>query len=332
MLIDKSDLFISWHMIIKDEIDVTLRSLDSLQGLYDECILAVDSDKDQDELYELLKIYPNTFVYRQKWHNRFDTARQDALDRVSKKSVYIGWSDSDEELVTPRPREIREYLYKDRPSAVNVILRYLFKVGPCNPGDYYRVRMWRTDEPRVWIDSVHEYPAYKGNNSALADNNFGIVFNHLRSGDGDYRADFNIQRMLEDVNQGGYWRLPRLSGECRGVGRLEDALKYAKDGFLLTDQFDVINDSMNELLLTCGELSNEHKWGLVREHLFDILNAKPKLADSPFINEYLALSYYYENNLGKARDFHQKALELDTKQEFMFIVTNDWFYRGGNGD
>lgn len=326
MLLDKSDLFISWHMIIKDEIDVALRSLDSLQGLYDECILAVDSDKDQDELYELLKVYPNTFVYRQKWHNRFDMARQDALDRVSKKAVYIGWSDSDEELVVPRPREIREYLYESRPAAVNVILRYLFKVGPCNPGDYYRVRMWRTDEPRVWIDSVHEYPAYKGNNSALAENNFNIIFNHLRSGDGNYRADFNIQRMLEDVKQGGVWRLPRISGECRGVGRFEEALKYAKDGFLLSDRFDVMNDSMNELLLTCEELEGS-KWTLLRDHLLDILESKPSLLQSPFINEYLALSYYYENNLKEARKYHKKALELDTKQEFMFIVTNDKFYR-----
>lgn len=326
MITDKSDLFISWHMIIKDSIEVTLKSLDSLQGLYDECIIAVDSDYDQDELYESIKIYPNTFVYRQKWPNRFDVARQDVLDRVSKKAIYIGWSDSDEELVSPVPREIREYLYKERPSAVNVILRYLFQVGPCNPGDYYRVRMWRTDEPRVWADSVHEYPAYKGKGSPLADNNFDIVFNHLRSGDGQYRADFNINRMLKDVEQGGLWRLPRLSGECRGVGRLEEALKYAKDGFLLTDRFDVINDSMNELLLTCDALS-DNKWSLMREHLFDIIEKKPKLSESPFIAEYIALSYFYDNDMENARYYHKKAVDLDVTNEFMFIKMNDKFYK-----
>jgi hypothetical protein len=325
MLVDKSELFISWHMIIKDQIDVTLRSLDSLQGLYDECLIAVDLDESQDELYEQIKIYPNTFVYRQKWHDRFDLARQDVLDRLSKKATYIGWSDSDEELVSITPREIREYLYNERPPAVNVILRYLLQVGPCLPGDYYRVRMWRTDEPRIWKDSVHEYPAYQGTtDSALATNNFDIVFNHLRSGDGSYRSDFNIKRMMADVTQGGLWRLPRLAGECRGVGRLEESLDFARQGFLKTDQFDIHNDSMNELLLVCEALGD--KWKLVNFHLTEIMSVKPSLRTSPFVLEYVALSYYYLHDKELANKYHKMAVDLDTEGEFLFIKTNDRFY------
>ena len=325
MIIDISELFVSWHMIIKDELEVTLRSLDSLQGVYDENIVAVDSDPSQDELYERIKVYPNTFVYRQKWHDRFDVARQDALDRVSKKAVYIGWSDSDEELVTPTPREIREYLYDKRPPSVNICLRYLQKVGPCEPGDYFRVRMWRTDEPRVWRDAVHEYPDYQGTtNSALADNKYDIVFNHLRAGDGDYRADFNIKSMINDLKQGGTWRLPRLSGECRGVGRYKEALDFARQGVSISARFDIMNDSMKELLLVCNDLGDQ--WTLVKFHLLDLMNLKPELKETPFVLEYLALSYYYTKDIDSARELHEKAKRLDPDKTLKFIMENDGFF------
>ena len=325
MISDKSELFVSWHMIIKEDLTLTLRSLDSLQGLYDECIISVEDEESQDELYECIKIYPNTYVYKKKLlDEHFGNARNDVLSRVSKRATYIGWSDADEELVSPSPRKIREFLFEERPAAVNVILNYLTKLGPCLPGDHYRVKIWKADEPRLWQDAVHEYPAYKGTTgNPYAVNNFDIVFNHLKSGEGRHSSDRNIRSMLKDLDAGGTWRLPRISGEFRGIGKLEEAIEFAKQG-LCVERMDVMSDSMSELEMACDDLGD--RWNHMKFHLLDVIDANVELRDSSFVLEYLALSYYYIGDKELARETHEKAKRFDPDHELEFIWRNDPFF------
>lgn len=322
-MINKSELFISWHMLIKEKLDITLQTLDSLQGLYDECIIAVDDDSSQDDLFEAIKIYPNTFVYRQKLPDgHFGNARQDILDRISKKATYIGWSDADEPLASPLPREIREYLYYERPPAVTVTLKYLYKAGPCYPGDHQRLRIWRADEPRKWQDAVHEWPSYIGNNDSSAVSRKDIVFNHLQSGISVETAKFRIDTMIKENSSDG-WRYPRISGEYRGIGMYPEAIENAKLG-LLSPRLDIQKTSMNELFFACEEMGD--KWNNVKDALNDLIQKNERMGNSPLILEYLALAYYYLSDITVAIATHDKARACDTNQEFQFIIDNDRYY------
>jgi tetratricopeptide (TPR) repeat protein len=310
-------------MLIKERLDITLRTLDSLQGLYDECIIAVDDDESQDELFEAIKIYPNTFVYRQKLPNgHFGNARQDVLNRIGSQATYIGWSDADEPLASPSPREIREYLYIENPAAVNVTLRYLYKAGPCYPGDYHRLRMWRANEPRQWRDAVHEWPAYIGNNDGSAVSKMDIVFNHLQNDLPLEVAKFRIDTMVRENSSDG-WRYPRISGEYRGIGMYPEAIENAKLG-LLSPRLDVQKTSMNELFFVCEEMGK--KWENVRDALADLVQKHENIAISPLILEYLALAYYYLGDTKAALANHTRAKELDINKELQFIIDNDKYY------
>jgi hypothetical protein len=87
-----------------------------------------------------------------------------------------------------------------------------------------------------------------------------------------------------------------------------------------------MNDSMKELLLVCNDLGDQ--WTLVKFHLLDLMELKPDLKESPFILEYLALSYYYTSDMDSARKTHEKAKRLDSDRKLKFILENDGFFNG----
>ena len=65
----------------------------------------------------------------------------------------------------------------------------------------------------------------------------------------------------------------------------------------------------------------------LKENLIDMKREHAELKESPLILEYLALSYYYTQEVEKAILSHNKAKELDVDKSFDFVWNNDLFFQ-----
>lgn len=220
-----STITLWWHQIIKNSeprsIEYAVKSLDSLQGLYDGIVIGIDDGKSSDELYEVLSYYPNTFLFRLHFID-FAQAMQETLDRVP-PCDYVGRSDGDEVLVN-NPYEVRKWLAQTRPDAVNCATHYLYTIGWCKAGQTYRnesVRMWKYGTRR-WGNPVHQYPyPISGpDNQFMAD----ITFNHIKEADSLSMTDLNIRLMQKAIDDGDREYLWYIAKEYKIRGEVDRAI------------------------------------------------------------------------------------------------------------
>ena len=320
---NRSDFILAWHMIIRGNTEETLQSLDSLQGLYDECIIAVDSRLDSDEVYEALKIYPNTYPYRQVFDDfgRYDLIRQDALNRVSRLATYVGFSDNDEVLVQPKAREVREWLLANQPDAVSVGLTYQSPVGGYEVGPVYpRTRIWKKAVERRWTRPCHEHPSPlqgEDNPSYYLD----MVFSHIKRDPGDYRASHHIELMQGEIDQGNIGWIFFQAREYKYMGDFQAAMNKYEE-YLLTGHPSEIERGIYELL----QLYTDFYKGSAEGHE-RIKNFVPRLPfQHPVMVEQLAIAEYYLGDLPSAKEHHELAKTLDVAKAHEFIWNNDKYF------
>ena len=311
-----SNISISWHMLIRGNLNETLQAINSLQGLYDNMVIALDSREDSDEVYEALKHYSNTTVYRQVFDDfkRYDLARQDCLDRVPQDSIFTGWSDSDEILIS-NPIEIRKWLFETNPEAVNCAINYLHSVGGHEAGKIYRngrIRIWRNGTRR-WSRRCHEYAAPINGIENYVEGD--IIFNHIKQDNSSYRSEHHIKLMQEDIDEGNTaWKFFQAK-EYKIQNDIDMAIiKYFE--YLQSGDINYIEDALTQLSELCLSLKQYEK---LLDMLFE-LNIP-----SPIANEYAAICFFYLGNLETAIEFHEKAKELNVNN-YQFITNNNKFF------
>lgn len=312
------NLFVSWHMIIRGHTDETIKCIESLQGLYDECIIAVDDRPDSDEVYEELLYYPNIFAYRQSFaqFGRYDLARQDALNRTSPYADFIGWCDHDEVLISPRPVKIRQWLHETQPDAVNVGLLYDGDIGGHISGaTYYRTRIWKKSVERVWQRPCHEHPTpVNGIDTPVT--NPEIIFKHIKTDPSEYRANHHIELMEKEINSGATGWLFYQAREYKYLNNYEMAKKLYCD-YLKSGLSDDVTRAIEELDSVISDKS---------EYISLLKEIAYYKKDDPVIWEYLALAEYYYGNKEAAKTYHRVAKECDITNTVDFIRHNDqWF-------
>jgi tetratricopeptide (TPR) repeat protein len=316
---NRDEFFFSWHMIIRGNTEETLQCLDSLQGLYDECIIAVDSREDSDEVFEALKIYPKTYPYRQVFADfgRYDLARQDALDRCSEKATYIGWCDHDEVLVSPKPREAREWLLQNQPDAVDIGLHYLGDIGGHVSGHtYYRTRIWKKSVERRWGRPCHEHPIpVNGLDNPVIYQ--GMVLNHIKRDNSAYRADHHIELMQKEIESGNIGWIFYQAREYRFKGEIDMAIKRYRD-YLETGHTADRERALFEAIPLFDTPNGTH-WPKVKS----FMESLP--FEHPVSLEYLAVALYWEGDHEQAKSLHAKAKELDPGNQFAWIRNNDQY-------
>jgi tetratricopeptide (TPR) repeat protein len=310
-----------------------LMCLDSIQGLYDECIVAVDDRPESDEVFEAIQIYPNLVAYRQKWPGRFDYARQEVLNRVSTNATYVGHCDSDEVLLQPSPRAIREILFEEQIRAVNVGILYKDYVGPHEPGGIYlRTKIWKTDHVRKYVGKIHEYPTVQGEN-IIPTPRRDIIFEHQKVDHKAYRSEFIIKSMIEDIENGHTRWLPYLGEEYRADGKYDQALgafrRYLRLDIKDVEHSQHLKKCLEEMIRTLDSVYNgdqREKWRAFCNELAAVNEQAPFLQSNPIFWEYYALSRWYLDGKDAARGFHDHAKSLDPEQKESFIWNNDQFY------
>jgi hypothetical protein len=279
-----SSITLWWHMMIKGNVEYTIQSLDSLQGLYDGMVIAVDDGPDSDEVYEVLSHYPNTYLFRDHLID-FAHTMQAALDRIPTRGVdYIGRSDGDEVLVT-KPYEIRKWLAETRPDSVNCATHYLYTIGWCKAGETYRnesVRIWKYGT-RKWGNPVHQYPyVISGEDKpVIAD----ITFDHIKNADPLSMVNLNIKFMQREIDRGNREYLWYIAKEYVVKGDIDKAIslcfEYLKGGIGIKEHFD-------RSLWGMSELSFQQKdYDGFLKRLQEITNI---VGDYPKIEEYRTLA------------------------------------------
>lgn len=303
-------------MIIRGSIHEAKQALDSLQGLYDKIIIAVDDRTDSDDVYQLLLNYPNMYAFRQDFSSfaRYDLARQDALDKIPNDIEYIGFSDSDEILMT-NPIEIRKWLFEEKPEAVNCAINYRYSVGGHEAGKVYRngrIRIWRANT-RVWTRRCHEYPAPINGIENYVEGD--IVFDHIKEDNSSYRSGHHIELMQEEIALGNTaWKFFQAK-EYKIQNDIDMAIiKYFE--YLQSGDINYIDDALTQLSELCLSLKQYEK---LLDMLFE-LNIP-----SPIANEYAAICFFYLGNLETAIEFHEKAKELNVNN-YQFIINNNKFF------
>ena len=322
-------------MIVREDKENLIKCMDALQGVYDECIIAVDSRPESDEVFEAIQIYPHHVTYRQPWPGRFDLARQEVLDRVNPKATYIGHCDSDERLTIPKTgRELREMLYNEQPRAVNIGIRYQEQVGPHEPGRVYlRTKIWKNDHVRKYIGAVHEYPACRGETVIPTPYHNRIEFLHLKIDHKYYRSDLIIQTMLRDIECGHIRWLPYLAEEYRYNRKYDEALGCCKKYLLLeikdSEHPQHLKKCLEEMLAVLffkHDSVETAKWESFKVELERVNCEVNFLRDNPIFWEYYAMSLWYTSDKDVARLFHERAKSLDPEKRDLFIWQNDQFY------
>jgi hypothetical protein len=333
MEMGRDEFFLSWHMLVRADTEFTIRCLDSLQGLYDECIIGVDSRPDSDEIFEILQLYPHTNVYRQDFSQfgRFDAARQDVLNRVSPTATYIGWCDSDEILVKPSARKIRTFLYDNQDyynntpgSGIEIGIHYLGSVGGHIAGETYpRIRIWSAKQTRVWTRPVHEHPMPINNipeNNTYRDE---IVFDHLKIDNTTYRADLHVDLLQKEIldKGGSVSTLFYIAREKRYKGDIEGA-KQAYEEYLMSGDTTETERTIAELM----PLYNL-EYSATNPDFIRIIDVFPKFkTEHPLTLAWLSIALWYCGNHEEARRVHWKARMLDPMGQIGWLVANDKFF------
>lgn len=319
-----SQITLWWHMIIRGHTHEALQALESLQGLYDGMVIAVDDRNDSDEVFGAIQHYPNIYAYRQNFARlgRYDLARQDALDRIPIKNPYteesinyIGWSDSDE-LLASDPYEIRKWLSETQPEAVNCGIYYSYAVGGHQAGQTYRngrVRIWKAST-RIWCRPCHEYPApINGiDNPVMGD----IIFNHIKQDNKEYRADHHIELMQKEIDSGSvgwlFYQAKEYEFKYDIDGAKKTYFKYLQSGD--TNNFDEAISKFCNFYLTNKEYDD-----LIKK----LIELK---IPHPLVCEYLAIAYYWKNDLVSACISHEEAKKLDKENKYSHIKDNDNYF------
>ena len=322
---NKSELFLSWHMLVKGDAELAIKSLDSLQGLYDECIIAVDDGQDSDEVYDALQIYPNTYVYRQHFPGGFDYARQEILNRISFQATYIGWSNSGDILQVP-PRKVREYLCNDAASAVSVNISYLETTEP-NPkwSMYPSLRFWKANQPRKWSGTVNETPVLISPQTETISNYPNLMFEYQGVEKLHDAAEILIEQTLLEINNGDFSKVGELIEIYLSSQRLDEAQDICVEVLSRADLNNQTRLGIVEVI-DAAYSSVGDRWKAFRGILEGVKINANDVFQNPIYYEYLAICLYYLNDHEQAKLFHQGAKSLDPKNEFQFITNNDQYF------
>lgn len=316
-------------MIVREDYDNFIQVFDSLQGLYDELIVAVDDRKESDKVFDFLESKEKVKPFRQKWPGRFDLARQETLEKVSKDATFIGCCDSDEILISPTPLEIRDLLQKLNPPAANIYVKYLTNVGPHEAGQVYlRTKIWNSRYPRKWVGRIHEYP--KCIDKYVEPVVLPLLFHHLKVDHKHYRSKLIIDTILFEIKEKNVTRwYPYLAQEYRGEKEYDKALECCSKYLQLSRTEDEhVKTALEEALLIFDKTKLESdKWLEFLSWLCPIIDQKETLLNSPIICEYLAMGSFYLKRIDIAKVFHDKAISLsDHSNVYKFIMRNSEYY------
>ena len=240
-----------WHMLVKENLDNVVLSMNSIANLYDGIVIGVDDGEESDGVAATLEHYPNTHIYRQHFDdfNSFGRARQDVLNRVP-KCTYVGRSDDDEILMTD-PYYIRKWLAETRPEAVRCATHYLYTNGWCQAGTTLReegIRIWKYGT-RVWTRPAHEYPYPINNIENWVDGD--ILFNHIKDDPPDSTSDRIIKLMRRAIDEGDREYLWFMAREYVVKGDIKKAIslcfEYLKHEVDHEEIFNITLWGMSEL-------------------------------------------------------------------------------------
>ena len=142
-------------MIVKDEIDAVQNILANGFAHFDQMVFVVSDKKAYDELSKI----PDVEWYHREWNNRFDEARNFALDKV--KTDFWFWVDTDDEFDFRTIPELVKLAEENKYDQILLPYNYAYTEDGQLIAQHWRERLMRTGVFK-WKGWVHETPIPDG--------------------------------------------------------------------------------------------------------------------------------------------------------------------------
>lgn len=142
-------------MIVKDEIDAVQNILANGFAHFDQMVFVVSDKKAYDELSKI----PDVEWYYREWNNRFDEARNFALDKV--KTDFWFWVDTDDEFDFRTIPELVKLAEENKYDQILLPYNYAYTEDGQLIAQHWRERLMRTGVFK-WKGWVHETPIPDG--------------------------------------------------------------------------------------------------------------------------------------------------------------------------
>ena len=254
---------IGLHMIVREEEDNILNCLNSCNGLVDFTVVAVDSKKESDKTYNLIKDRENTYVYRQAWNNSFADARNDSLYKLLEKYPnvdYICWIYADDTWGTEYQGSIshetlRQRLEHQKPNVINNTYIYAEDVASNKPNlSYLRLRMFShtpSSPPNfIWEGVAHETLVQTNTSTyqTLSWSDWILIHNRNKNIDWKNKTRRNIDMLEKAVkeNPNNTRTLFYLAREYKDYGDIEKSIvnfmKYINKSNFTLEKYQALLD------------------------------------------------------------------------------------------
>ncbi len=143
-------------MIVKDEFDNVLDIVSTAYPHFQQIVLVVSDKTTWKKLSQTLAKQPKVEVYHRPWNNRFDEARNFALDKVT--TDYWFWLDADDQFdFDVIPQLVNQAVQGD---LQQILLPYHYAQDERGniTALHWRERLLQTSHPFTWKGWVHETP------------------------------------------------------------------------------------------------------------------------------------------------------------------------------
>lgn len=343
-------------MIVKNEADTLPSCLKSIDGIFDEIVIADTGST--DGTLEIAKQYTDK-IYHFEWTDDFAAARNFSFSKNS--CEYVMWLDADD-VLTPEDAESLKKLKEQLDGKIKEVVAN-YKVGFDENGDvtleYFRERIFLRRYGFAWRGRIHEtitilpdctyanfsvthrkvHPTEKGRNLR--------IFEKMKSEGEDFSARDHFYYGRELFYND---RVEEASDELEAfVDRADAFLENRIDACMILAQcreksgLDPLpallrslefDEPRAELCCEIGRLMMERKKERAAVFWYQLaLEMKPDLSGFSFVNRdcydyipclQLCVLYYSLGDIEKSFEYHQKAAQLKPKSQA--VLFNQAFF------
>jgi glycosyltransferase involved in cell wall biosynthesis len=301
-------------MIVKDEEEVLERCLESIQGLWDELIIADTGSTDKTKEIAA-KFNAKIFDFKNtgKYFN-FSAARNFSFNQS--KSDYIMWLDADDVIDKHRIPEIKRYIV-DNPNIDMFTMPYYYaRDNQGNPIVIVpRERILKNDKRFRWTDPIHEFIPLQGNVK-----NLDIPVHHLRTEKG-IKNDLNRNILLLEnfisENPENSRCVYYLAKEYHDSGQSDKATPLFKKFVKMPGTW--FPDKANALRIMARYCMNSKDNEKMFSYIFESVEIQPQCAESyTFLGEY----YFNKKEWHKAIHWYKIAASLEIPKDVNAIPSH----------
>lgn len=214
----RSPIAISLCMIVKNEVEVLSRCLDTIRDVVEEIII-VDTGS-TDATKKVAQQY-TAKIYDFEWIDDFSAARNFAFSKATKE--YILWLDADDIIAKEDTTKLLQLKCTMNDGIDAVSMKYYLSFDAHGKPTYQirRYRLVKRDRNFQWYGAVHEYLAVHGN---LMNSDIGVI--HKKEKEYTDRNLKIYEKLIDDGKKLSPRDIYYYANECKDHGKYDMAITW----------------------------------------------------------------------------------------------------------